>query len=116
MIATPFLSISDEFSVAIISDCVIMPDHVHGLIEIEQDEDSLQSPTLGQLVGWFKGMSRHRYSLGVASHEWPRYKGKFWQPGFHDHIVRDDRDYQNRMKYIERNPIRLAEKRRGEML
>lgn len=115
MIAIKLLSISDEFPVATISDFIVMPDHIHALIGIDQNDENLSKPTLGQLIGWFKGVTRHRYSQGVATREWPRYNGKFWQPGFHDHIIRDERDHANRTKYIERNPIRWAEKRQGEM-
>ena len=31
---------------------------------------------------------------------------KIWQRGFHDHIVRNEFDYEKIAKYIEENPIK----------
>ena len=32
-----------------------------------------------------------------------------WQKGFYDHIIRNDRDYQDIWNYIDRNPSKWAE-------
>jgi putative transposase len=115
MIAVTLISLSDPFPTGFIADFVVMPDHVHALIGLEQESADQRQPTLGETVGWFKGMTTHRYGRGVATLGWPRYVGKLWQQGYYDHVIRDERDLEARMKYIERNPFRWAEKRNGEM-
>ena len=32
-------------------------------------------------------------------------QGPFWQEGFYDHIIRDERDFQRRIDYIHKNPL-----------
>ena len=32
-----------------------------------------------------------------------------WQKSYHDHIIRDDTEYQKIWKYIDENPMRWAE-------
>ena len=32
-----------------------------------------------------------------------------WQTSYHDHVIRDEEDYQIHLKYIEENPAKWAE-------
>jgi REP element-mobilizing transposase RayT len=89
-----------------------MPDHIHGLLTFSPEENEGSHASLGEVMRWFKGKSRHLYSQGVEHREWPRYSGKFWQERFHDHIIRDNRDFNARVTYIERNPWRWVENRK----
>ena len=78
---------------------VLMPDHVHLLLELGQEETlalaiqrvkSLLSTGLRQVLG-------HR---------------QVWQPGFHDHALRKTEDISAVARYIIANPLRagLAER------
>jgi REP element-mobilizing transposase RayT len=118
MIATTLMSIPDVFRETEVIDFVVMPDHLHTIIGIDNDGHNPVQPSLGQVIGWFKGITRHRYSTGVKSHGWPRYETTLWLHGFHDHIIRNDADFANCMNYIEQNPVRWAQKRnkRGDEL
>lgn len=31
-----------------------------------------------------------------------------WQRSFHDHVIRNEKDFENHMKYIEKNPLKHA--------
>lgn len=33
------------------------------------------------------------------------YGENIWQRGFHDHVIRDERDYDDIHRYIENNPL-----------
>jgi REP element-mobilizing transposase RayT len=110
MIAMGLMGIPDVFAHSELIDFVVMPDHVHIIIGIT-DDVNVNRPGLGKIIGWFKGITRHRYSVGVKSHGWPRYEKSFWEQGFHDHIIRNEADFANCMNYIEQNPMRWAEKR-----
>jgi hypothetical protein len=75
---------------------VIMPDHLHLLLTpFESVEKSVQL---------FKGGFSFRAKSEL---EW---KGEIWQPGFTDHRIRDEEDWNRHLEYIRKNPIeaRLA--------
>jgi REP-associated tyrosine transposase len=68
----------------------LMPDHLHWLV--------LPSEVLGNVVKRFKLSSLEvAWDLGV--------KGKLWQRSFYDHVVRDERDLAETLRYIAENPV-----------
>lgn len=71
---------------------VIMPDHVHLLIQLGKEH------TLGSLVGSIKSMSTR--SLKQPS--------RIWGKDFYDHMVRDENNLQNAARYIVANPLRAG--------
>ena len=99
---------------------VIMPNHIHGIIVIQErrgtvsvpndknDPDTqggetppLQTPTLGQIVAFFKYKSTKEMNLldntGTVT--------KFWQRNYHEHIIRNEVDLKNKTNYINANPL-----------
>ena len=71
---------------------VIMPNHVHMILSL--NEDSIIP--LSQIVGSFKaGVSRE---IGFS----------VWQRSFYDHIIRSEADYKRICEYIENNPAKWA--------
>lgn len=68
---------------------VVMPDHVHWLME-------LKSETLSQCMKRIKSISSRQI------------KGLWWDEGFYDHLVRDDENLQNVARYIVANPLRAG--------
>ena len=56
---------------------------------------------LSRVLRWYKGrvtFESHKIS--------PAFK---WQARFHDHIIRDEKAFQNITKYIEENPLNWNE-------
>lgn len=81
-----------------IDNYVIMPNHVHMIIRIENDDGRPQvAPTISRIIQQFKG--------SVTT----QIKKSIWQKGFYDHIIRDEYDYQIKWLYIDDNPIKRAE-------
>ncbi|HWT68871.1 MAG TPA: transposase [Pseudomonas sp.] len=74
---------------------VIMPDHFHWLVQLEQR-------TLAQLMQATK--SRSTLTINRALHR----EGAFWQTGFHDRAIRDGEDLLPFARYIVANPIRAG--------
>lgn len=74
---------------------VIMPDHVHLLLCIPEDQDgrSMIAPTVSRIIQQFKG-----YVTKKAGHP-------VWQKSFYDHIIRNQAEYCAVWEYIETNPI-----------
>lgn len=89
-----------------IDEFVIMPNHVHGIIEItEQVRGKCNLPlqkgtsqTIGSIVRGFKA--------GVTS--WARKNTDIfdiWQRNYYEHIIRDEKSYLQIYEYIQNNPI-----------
>ena len=77
---------------------VIMPNHIHIIVFIDKGGASAaHTTTLGNLIRGFKaGVSRE---CGFS----------IWQRGYHDHIIRNENEYQKIWKYIDENPLKWAE-------
>jgi len=97
---------------------VIMPNHVHGIVIINDpllidphSESTVVSSSLSTMMQWFKTMTTNAYIDGVRASAWPRFDGQLWQRTFYDHIIRGDNDFDlDRVRtYIEANPARWEE-------
>ena len=77
---------------------VLMPNHMHGIIQIHND---VVGHELAEIVRQFKTFSSRKINGGRDS------KGKkVWQRGFHDHIIRNQDAYLRIAEYIKTNPLR----------
>jgi putative transposase len=70
----------------------VMPDHLHLLIT--------PSASVEKSVQLIKGGFSFRAKREL---DW---KGEIWQPGFTDHRIRDEEDWQHHLDYIRGNPVR----------
>ncbi len=77
-----------------IHNYVVMPNHLHLLIELH---DTI--PSLSSMINYLKGYVTHRAS------------GRIWQKSFFDHVIRDEKDYQTIWQYIDNNPGKWSEDR-----
>lgn len=77
-----------------VTDYVIMPNHIHMVLHLEDLCGRLiASPTVSTVVGQLK----RRVSLLARE--------KIWQRSFHDHVIRDYKDYEKIGEYIHNNPL-----------
>lgn len=74
-------------------------------------ENQIFGATIGRAIDWFKTMTTNKYIQGVKNNGWQRFNGKLWQRNFHDHIIRDQQDYERISDYIRNNPARWKEDR-----
>ena len=70
----------------------VMPNHVHLLLLLEEG-----SPSISTVINQMKGAATKRIGQAV------------WQKLYHDHIVRNERDYLEIRQYIATNPARWLE-------
>ncbi len=73
---------------------VVMPDHVHWLLQLRS------SKTLSQVIQATKAISSR--NINRRSDQ----KGSIWQPGFHDHALRNEEALKEIGRYIVANPLR----------
>lgn len=72
---------------------VIMPNHVHLLLEIESTDNLMPSTNLSNIIKGLKAyVSKTARENGIDA--------KIWQKSFHDHIIRDELDLQTHYEYI----------------
>jgi putative transposase len=108
--------IPTRFSMAQLDEFVVMPNHVHGIIMIGQPRGienvqprGVAPTTLGNVVDWYKTMTTNAYINGVNSNQWGRFKERFWQRNYFEHVVRDDEDLDRIRQYIIDNPTKWGE-------
>lgn len=79
---------------------VIMPNHIHLIVNIEREEQS-PSPTIGEIICAFKSITTKiaNKNDGITGR-------KIWQRSYHDHIIRGDCDYKKIWDYIDTNPLK----------
>jgi len=77
-------------------DFVIMPDHVHLLIEVSNDM------TIEKAMQLIKGRFSHRLSHELG------YKGEVWQRGFTEEQVMNRESFEMHRVYIAQNPVKAG--------
>jgi REP element-mobilizing transposase RayT len=94
-----------HFSNTEIDEFVVMPNHIHGIIILNEQcrgevtSPLLQKPTLGKVVAYFK------YQSTKSINELNAIMGnRFWQRSFYDRIIRNDKELNNIRDYI--HPVR----------
>ena len=74
---------------------VIMPNHIHLLLIIDTLHGrSVIAPTVSTVIRHMKGFATRKIGCNV------------FQKSFHDHIIRNEAEYQLIWQYIDTNPIR----------
>ncbi len=106
-----FKGIPIHFPITEIDYFVIMPNHVHGIIIINDTVEtrhgvSLQTQfgkpiknSLSIIINHFKGaVTRFARKNNIVTFK--------WQPRFYDHIIRNDNDLHRIRTYIQNNPLK----------
>ena len=96
--------LEDKYDV-ILDEYVIMPDHVHFLIFIKSERATARvAPTLGRVVGAYKSMVSNEWIK--LCNEQNKICGKIWQRNYNEHIIRDQKDFEEIKTYIFNNPAK----------
>ncbi|MDO9080328.1 MAG: transposase [Desulfuromonadales bacterium] len=74
---------------------VLMPDHLHWLIE-------LKSGTLAEIMRSIKSFTARQLNLQQGT------IGDVWQHCYHDHALRADEDVRSVARYVVANPVRAG--------
>jgi len=72
----------------------MMPDHLHLFV---------RGGANFNLTQWMNGLKRAiSVALGATN------KSPLWQPGFFDHVLRNDESYSQKWEYVRENPVRAG--------
>ena len=85
---------------------VVMPNHIHVIMVIKHEPGTTQGsfPTISECIQRFKSLTTKLYVDGVKKGIYPPFDKKIWQKSFHDHIIRNEKEYQDIWEYIDLNP------------
>ena len=92
---------SDFYNDISIEKHVVMPNHVHMIILLGngwyRGTSGTPSPTNAVIPRFISTFKRFTHKQAGFS---------FWQRGYHDHIIRNETEYQKVWQYIDENPIK----------
>jgi REP element-mobilizing transposase RayT len=94
--------LADRYCYVDLHSFIIMPNHVHAIIEINSlkvVDEGMKIKSLSELMGAYKTTSSKLIHLAG-------YSDFKWQRSFHDHIIRNERAYMNISTYIVTNAER----------
>lgn len=134
MINDWWLQIPQRFENVTLDEYQIMPNHLHGIITIDNGRTRGSAPTitftpttslstvgvdlcvnpndttnrsqqlLFRIIRWFKTMSTNEYIRNVKNNNWNPFDKRLWQRNYYEHIVRDEDDLNKIREYIKNNP------------
>ncbi len=90
-------NISAHYENITVDKYVVMPNHVHLILMFENSGRIISAPTLSTVIGQMKRYASKEAGISL------------WQRSYHDHIIRNEKDYLEIYRYIENNPARWAE-------
>lgn len=73
-----------------------MPDHLHFLLSLKE---------VGNISIIMRDFKSHTAQM---INKLLKRKGRLWQQGFYDHVIRDERDFIKRIDHIHKNPLTSA--------
>ena len=112
-----WLEIPNHFPNVLLDECIIMPNHVHGIIIIERNKnyDNVGNKNFCSLqkIPWETKLSKslssiiRGFKIGVTKYFHKKHNYEFqWQKSFYDHIIRNEESVSKIREYIQNNPIK----------
>ena len=104
------LEMNDFYGDISIDKYVVMPNHVHLLLQAHDCEAAGHvGPALQDVVRWYKTMTTNAFIRAVKAGEMPPFDKTAWQASFYDEVIRGQDHYLRAWQYIDDNPAHWAE-------
>ena len=97
--AKTWLWLAERYPYVTLDEWIVMPNHLHGIIVIEDDRREKHKP-LGRLIGAFKTVFTKQLN---AQHGTPG--SAFWQRDYYERVIRNERELDAIRQYIVDNPL-----------
>lgn len=98
IVDTAIRRIPNCYSSVSVEQYVIMPNHIHMIVVLCDDRGRTRcAPTISRIIKQTKQYVTKQIGFSI------------WQKSFHDHIIRDEQDFQRIWNYIAANPIKWEE-------
>ncbi len=105
MVCKEYINLEKAFNNIILHDYVIMPNHIHGIIEICKRADTRPAPTLPDIICSYKSRTTLMYIKGVREGIYKPFNKRIWQRNYYEHIIRNEKEYLKIQEYIHNNPL-----------
>ena len=104
LVADVWESVPVRFPSVALDAFVIMPNHIHGILLLNEVSGDGAAPQLGQVVGFFKygvtkAINDQRGTPGAA----------IWQRNYYEHVIRNEAELEKVREYLLGNPGRWEE-------
>lgn len=108
--------IPNHFPFVELGESVVMPDHFHGIVIINNSTTNQSAEMLKLGISTIADKKRDKWKpgiLGVIINQFKRIctiharkidPGFAWQSGYYDHIIRNESEFYRISEYIRRNP------------
>lgn len=101
IVESSILNIEKHYPNIRVDNYVIMPNHVHMILTIQRSIDfkmiCSSATNVSNVLNKFKGYASKKAGMTI------------WQKSYHDHIIRNEKDYLKIWEYIDNNPYRWKE-------
>lgn len=105
MIEKIYLNLEKEFKNIKTHDYVIMPNHMHCIIEIYKWADTGPAPTISDIICSFKTRTTGKILKGIKDKKYKPFDKRFWQRNYYEHIIRNEKELYKIKEYIQYNPL-----------
>lgn len=87
---------------------VILPDHLHMIITPQnaREYSDIVSAIKRSFVYGLDGKIKQESKAEISHAKYRRKHAGVWQERFYEHTIRDDKDWLEKMEYIQHNPIK----------
>lgn len=82
------LKIEEIYPCVFVDNYIIMPNHIHLILTIDTNRRPMVAPTVATVIKQFKGAASKEAGTSI------------WQKGYYDHIIRNENDFNETIKYI----------------
>lgn len=133
MVVKYWHKLPEKFAYVTLDTFILMPNHCHFIIVLEDHPASLTSPylpnpdwyrhqqyrietpvPLGRTIQWFKTMTTNAYIQGVNEKGWEPFYKRVWQRNYYEHIVRSNESLARIRYYIQNNPLNWGDDRENK--
>ena len=99
-----YINLEKEFRNVKLHNYIIMPNHIHGIIEIKM-ADTGPAPTIGDIICSFKTRTTGYIIKEIKKGKIEAFEKRLWQRNYYEHVIRNEKEYWQIYKYIENNPL-----------
>ena len=99
-----YINLEKEFRNIKLHNYIIMPNHIHGIIEIKR-ADTGPAPTIGDIICSFKTRTTGYIIKEIKAGKMEIFEKRFWQRNYYEHVIRNEKEYWKIYEYIENNPL-----------
>ncbi len=109
IIAKWIIKIEDKYNNIKIDKDVIIPKYIHFILIIDNQTGEHMGSPLHEIIKWFKTQTTNGYINLVKQGVLPKFSNKIWQRSYYEHIIRNEKSYNEIWKYIDENLIKWEE-------